>query len=651
MTDSPNPLLKQAETPAANFLSALSSMAQEMNPQSAAAGAVSQIDRAPANVRVTVPQITLSKPPQAVVPNGASRTNGVVSREILAAAAGNEAHTSADGNSGATSRPANTNRDEKPQTGTVASAVPVASLSIATPTVQPIAAASVPVVNNEAPTSSAADPAATPEPAITNFDALPRSGAFAAAVPVVPSTTAVPEVQPNAVANVSDAVANVPAFDNEARTGSVANPAATPDLAITNLDVLPRSGVLAAEVPVVPSATAAPEVQPNAAANAPVADGAKTGTSLSDVSKEDDPAIGAEPRSAVAGTTAALPASGDPSAAPADAKRVAPEANKGVQSLPSGGTDSATNASATTATATTTNPAAAIAATAPQNAVVLAGLPNAIVLPDFPALPQAVNPGEKTVQSKSSTEPFAPTSAAAATPDKNNAPGSASGAQSAGSQTTSTQPAQSAPAGNQPAQHTQADSSQPAPDAAKAADTMPIQTAGQAAQAPHADSADGRTRTPEGASAPLPVPAEAAETPATGGINTAKLIQSLSETEMHVGMRSVEFGDISIRTSVSPQLVLAQISVDHSDLGRALAAHVGNLETKLGETIGVRASIEVSHNGMAFSGERGSAAQQQSRSFAQVATVESAVVVPEPDTPGLHLAAMASGGARLDIRA
>ena len=39
---------------------------------------------------------------------------------------------------------------------------------------------------------------------------------------------------------------------------------------------------------------------------------------------------------------------------------------------------------------------------------------------------------------------------------------------------------------------------------------------------------------------------------------------------MRVGMHSTEFGDISIRTTLSQQQMLAQISLDHSDLGPTL---------------------------------------------------------------------------------
>ena len=84
---------------------------------------------------------------------------------------------------------------------------------------------------------------------------------------------------------------------------------------------------------------------------------------------------------------------------------------------------------------------------------------------------------------------------------------------------------------------------------------------------------------------------ERAGSAAAAGISTARLIQSMSESEMRIGMHSAEFGDISIRTSVSQQQLMAQISVDHSELGNAISAHLPSLESKLGSDFGVHASI------------------------------------------------------------
>jgi hypothetical protein len=65
-------------------------------------------------------------------------------------------------------------------------------------------------------------------------------------------------------------------------------------------------------------------------------------------------------------------------------------------------------------------------------------------------------------------------------------------------------------------------------------------------------------------------------------INTAKLIQSMGQSEMRVGMRSVEFGNISISTSSTRDLISAQISLDHGELARTLATHLPEIQARLG---------------------------------------------------------------------
>jgi hypothetical protein len=65
-------------------------------------------------------------------------------------------------------------------------------------------------------------------------------------------------------------------------------------------------------------------------------------------------------------------------------------------------------------------------------------------------------------------------------------------------------------------------------------------------------------------------------------INTAKLIQSMGQSEMRVGMRSNDFGNISISTSATRDLISAQISLDHGELARTLATHLPEMQARLG---------------------------------------------------------------------
>ncbi len=234
------------------------------------------------------------------------------------------------------------------------------------------------------------------------------------------------------------------------------------------------------------------------------------------------------------------------------------------------------------------------------------------------------------------------TSAAKTTPASNAASSSDAAAQNA--------------QGNTAPQHAQTDASQNTAAAAKGADaTMPLQAAPVhvAAQQPIAG---GVTERQPAAATPTPTPAASGEgndVAASSGINTAKLIQAMSETQMHVGMRSAEFGDISIRTAVSQQQMVAQISVDHGDLGRAIAMHAPAAQTKLGDDLGLHAAIEVTQNGANFSNQGGgNASQQDSRSFMRPAEAVGAVgSTTETERLTPRAAVWAEDSDRLDIQA
>ena len=163
--------------------------------------------------------------------------------------------------------------------------------------------------------------------------------------------------------------------------------------------------------------------------------------------------------------------------------------------------------------------------------------------------------------------------------------------------------------------------------------------------------------TPSHAAEARNLPAEPANTslPAgSSGINSARLIQSMNETEMRVGMRSSEFGDISIRTMVTQQQMQAQISVDHSELVSALSAHIPAVQAKLGADYGLHASIEVSQGGASFSNNQGQSSQKDYKPFTPSAQFDSSAptVVEADRVVSRPVAASAvAEGSRLDIRA
>jgi hypothetical protein len=141
------------------------------------------------------------------------------------------------------------------------------------------------------------------------------------------------------------------------------------------------------------------------------------------------------------------------------------------------------------------------------------------------------------------------------------------------------------------------------------------------------------------------------ESAGMSGISVARLIQTMGATEMRVGMHSSEFGDISIRTSVAQQQMQTQISVDHSELGNALSAHIPNMQAKLGSEYGLHATIEVNQSGASFSSDGDRSQQhQQKATVGRVEAVEGPVVL-QNDMIGLRGSVVTTGEYRLDIRA
>lgn len=236
------------------------------------------------------------------------------------------------------------------------------------------------------------------------------------------------------------------------------------------------------------------------------------------------------------------------------------------------------------------------------------------------------------------------------------AAGNAKDKESTATTGTSAASAQSPTSSNQTVQRPDANLSQSGPAAPRSENSVSPQIQVIASQgalhnvgpsAGHAESAAEPSR-----SGGQPAPVQTADNAAGSVVNTANLVQKMSETEMSVVMHSTEYGAISIRTSISEQQMTAQISIDHGDLGRALSAHIPAMEAKLGGDLGVRALVEVNQTAMSFSGERGNSPQREQQNFAKpLALNDGAPVVGETDYRALHLATGSGGNYRLDIRA
>jgi hypothetical protein len=212
----------------------------------------------------------------------------------------------------------------------------------------------------------------------------------------------------------------------------------------------------------------------------------------------------------------------------------------------------------------------------------------------------------------------------------------------------------------QPAQHSQPDSSQSVVAMPKVVDSGAVQPQAVPAAAVSHEAAisagatsgiqdgshQGLERSDTSSSA-----LDGDEVTAATGINAAKLVQTMSETEMRVGLHSNEFGAISIRTSVSQQQMLAQISLDHAGLSQAISAHISSMQTKLGNDSGLDTLIQVNHEAASTTGQ-GNSQQRERRASAPSVSAEGAVVPADPDV-GLSPVVLAgtSSGYRLDIRA
>jgi hypothetical protein len=217
----------------------------------------------------------------------------------------------------------------------------------------------------------------------------------------------------------------------------------------------------------------------------------------------------------------------------------------------------------------------------------------------------------------------------------------------------------SAQNGNPLPQHAPGDSSAATPLAIKPLEatvtqTVPVSshTASVSSGQPHAASstADVPIKAQDSADAAAEQLERAGST-AAAGINTARLMQSMSESEMRVGMHSAEFGDISIRTSVSQQQLMAQISVDHSELGSAISAHLPSLQSKLGSEFGLHASIEVNQLGGSGTGGNGQSSHQNNKMTSQSVPLDSSAPNAESDRMPLPGQLLEVDGSRLDIRA
>lgn len=66
-------------------------------------------------------------------------------------------------------------------------------------------------------------------------------------------------------------------------------------------------------------------------------------------------------------------------------------------------------------------------------------------------------------------------------------------------------------------------------------------------------------------------------------LSSAKLVERMGESELRLGIRAGEFGNVDIRTSMARNQFTAEISVERGELGRVLAAELPSLQNRLSE--------------------------------------------------------------------
>jgi len=129
---------------------------------------------------------------------------------------------------------------------------------------------------------------------------------------------------------------------------------------------------------------------------------------------------------------------------------------------------------------------------------------------------------------------------------------------------------------------------------------------------------------------------------ATGAVHSAKLMNQSGQTELRVGFKAGEFGNVDIRTSMVRSQVTAQISVEHGELRNLLATELPNLQEKLSENPFTPANVVLSnYAGGSSSGARNgyqqNTQQPQNSILRENGTPPSAPTLSDQNVPSAQL--------------
>jgi flagellar hook-length control protein FliK len=136
-------------------------------------------------------------------------------------------------------------------------------------------------------------------------------------------------------------------------------------------------------------------------------------------------------------------------------------------------------------------------------------------------------------------------------------------------------------------------------DSTQVSTPVAVNPANTPATSPKTTSAPSATAATEDAEAAT----EAAAVSANSPIHAARLVAGIEQSELRVGLRSGEFGNVDIRTSLVRNQFTAEISVERGELGRALAAELPSLQHRLSEQHLSAADITVQHHSSGGSSE------------------------------------------------
>lgn len=148
------------------------------------------------------------------------------------------------------------------------------------------------------------------------------------------------------------------------------------------------------------------------------------------------------------------------------------------------------------------------------------------------------------------------------------------------------------------------------------------------------------------------VAAEDVEAPAqtaaigAGSLHTAKLVAGMERSELRMGLRTGEFGNVDIRTSLVHNQFTAEISAERGELGRALAAELPGLQHRLTEQNLPAANITVQDNSGGGAAESRQGSQQ---SHSAPAVIDSVRHASQESLPPMPPAEVLESTARLDI--